>query len=105
MYTIRKTSKKQSAKNRLIAQSKQRLLNEYGCCQICGNRRSLQLAHLLPKGRYPEYYLESRNHALLCHECHELYDNDVDFRKSQTWAYNQIYQFAPLEAGRYFRIN
>ena len=102
---IKRISKTQAIKNRIIARSKQSLIKEHGCCQICGNRSMLQLAHLLPKGRYPEYYLEQMNHALFCQECHELYDNDIDFRQSQIWAYDKIRSFAPIEADKYFRIN
>ena len=102
---MRKISDKQREKNRIIALSKQRLINEFGCCQICGNRQMLQLAHLLPKGRYPEYYLDPLNHALFCHHCHELYDNDIDFRQGQKWAYNQAKQVSQIDADKYFRMN
>lgn len=101
---MKKVSEKQAIKNRLIAQSKKRLIDEYGCrCQICGSRFLIQLAHLLPKSRYPEYYLEPENHALFCQDCHFLYDNDIDFRQHQEWAYRKIKIFDELAANKYFK--
>lgn len=100
---MKKISDKQAKKNRTIALIKQQLINEYGnTCRICGNRTTIQLAHLLPKGRYPEYYLEPQNHALLCQECHQLFDDDRDFRSNQIWAYEQVKLFAPIEANKYY---
>lgn len=106
MDNMKQVSDKQARKNREIAKIKQRLLNETGgICRICGGYGN-DTAHLLPKSRYPEYYLEPRNLVILCRNCHFLYDNDICFRKQQKSLIRQTNEFAlECDINHYFRLS
>lgn len=93
-------SKKQSAKNRELSKIKAKMENK---CVICGNIGS-DLAHLLPKSTYPEHYTEPKNLVIMCRDCHNLYDNDLNFRRKQVSLYNQICEFDLVGGAKYFRI-
>lgn len=99
-YRIPKTSAPQRRKNAEIAKIKRELPK---ICVICGNYGN-DLAHLLNKGRYPEHYTEPLNLVILCRQCHNLYDNDVEFRKRQTKLFKQVFSFNQKAAIRYFQI-
>lgn len=96
---IRKVSKKQGRKNRELAEYKKTLSP---ICCICG-AWGWQLMHLLPKSVYPQHYTEKKNLDIGCHECHELYDNDLDFRREQQHLYERICSFDERSANQYFQ--
>ena len=103
-----KISQKQSEKNAEIARLKKLLVEKDNHCFICrksGEQTALQYAHGLPKGRYPEHYLEPLNGFLLCSKCHVEYDNDVSFRQLQMRMFSQISEFALRKAKKHFRFN
>lgn len=100
-----KISKKQSERNSEIARLKKVLVEKDNHCFICRKSSVLQYAHGLPKGRFPEHYLEPLNGFLLCPECHVKYDNDVNFRQLQMKMFSQISEFAPRDAKKHFRFN
>jgi len=97
---MKQVSSKQSKKNRILAKIKSKL-DPY--CAICGNT-GVDLAHLLPKGMYPEYYAEEWNLKILCREHHNLYDNEIEFRQQCTEFYNIVKSHDELAANRYFKI-
>lgn len=41
-----------------------------GCCVKCGETRTLQAAHILPKGHYPRLRYLFENILTLCLKCH-----------------------------------
>lgn len=97
---MQKVSKKQALLNRKVAEIKKSLPP---FCSICG-RPGNQLAHLLPKSIYPEYYTERWNLVIMCHACHNNYDNDIAFRQRKTQLYNRIKEHDEQAAYRYFKI-
>ena len=97
---MRKVSTKQRAKNRELARIKREL---YKSCVICGCNGS-DLAHLLPKSLYPEYYIEEQNLVIMCRDCHNQYDNDLTFRKQHMHLYDKISKFDAPGAYKYFRM-
>lgn len=45
-----------------------------GCCQYCGKQfpyKNIQLHHVLPWWKFPEYDGDIRNSMLLCNDCHK----------------------------------
>lgn len=50
------------------------------------------------------YYEDVRNHTRGCKEHHDLFDDNKEFRKTQTKLFNQVYEFAPMEATKYFNL-
>ena len=102
---MKKVSASQAKKNAIIAQIKSDKLKLSDRCEICHQTKPLDAAHILCKGSYPEYYLEPRNIALLCRECHVKFDNNIDFRQLQIKLFNQAFEFAPLAAKKYFKFN
>ena len=97
---MRQVSTKQAARNRQVARIKSELPAR---CEICG-RPAQDAAHLLPKSMYPEYYTLPQNIVGLCRECHDLYDNDLDFRQGQTQLIEIVKTIDELAANRYFRL-
>lgn len=73
-------SKKQARKNTTLAKIKKRM---DGKCHICGGR-GVDLCHVLPKSRFPEYYTDEWNLFLGCRYHHTMYDYNVEFRKRCT---------------------
>lgn len=103
---MKQKSDKQKKIDRIIAKSKHQLIRDNdNICMICGKYSTVQLAHLLPKSIYPEYYTLHENHALFCQECHYLYDNDIQFRQNQENFYKQICSFDKMAADKYFKLN
>ena len=97
---MKKISKKQSKKNIEINKIKSTLSKK---CFICGKESNTDAAHILPKSIFPEYYTHPLNIIMLCRTCHNLFDNDVEFRKKQTKLYEQAIKIDQLAARRYFR--
>ena len=97
---MKQVSKKQAQRNRVVAKIKSMLPP---VCIICG-RHGTDAAHLLPKSVWPEHYTEPLNIVCLCRECHNKYDNDLQFRKKQTKLIHQVQSFAELAANRYFNL-
>ena len=54
---IKQVSSKQSRINRELNRIKMRLVDESDRCRYCGSQGH-ELAHILPKSVYPEYYTE-----------------------------------------------
>ena len=48
------------------------LLDERGCCEMCGcsDRRKLQVHHILPYAEFPQLDGDFRNMMVLCQDCH-----------------------------------
>jgi len=99
---MKKISKKQASRNAEIARIKKSLPDkcvipycyEYGC----------DLAHILPKGQYPEYYTKPENLVRMCRKHHNLFDNDIQFRQRQKHLFLQVADFDLRNAVRYFRF-
>ena len=81
---MRIISKKQQQKNNILAKIKSNLEKK---CFVCGKPAN-DLAHILPKSLYPEYYIEKRNLIILCRQCHDKFDNIIEFRQQQTELYD-----------------
>ncbi len=99
-YIMRKISKKQAKLNREVDRIK-RNLSPY-CC-ICG-RESVDPAHLLPRSTYPEYYTEEWNIVPMCREHHNLYDGNLEFRKTCTDLIEIVRQHDEQAANRHFKL-
>ena len=97
---MRKVSVKQAKKNREVGNIKKDLPLK---CAICGTPCTGDAAHILPKSNFPEYYIHPLNPVRLCRTCHNLFDNDIEFRKKQTKLYEQALKIDQLAARRYFR--
>lgn len=95
-----KISEKQKKKNAELSKIKEALPKE---CFLCG-RPANDLAHLLPRSLFPEYYTEPKNVVILCRQCHDKYDNDISFRQRQKRLYNLAKQVDEKGAMRYFRL-
>lgn len=96
---IRRRSKKGALKDAQNARYKKTLPKV--CC-ICGKYGN-DLMHLLNKNVYPQHYTEERNLKIGCRECHNLYDNELSFRRLQKHLYEQICLFDKQSADQYFR--
>ncbi|WP_455920496.1 HNH endonuclease [Priestia megaterium] len=66
-------------------------------CVVCGHRKSLQLHHLIPKGRYDErlYNLDHvhdpRNLATVCSTCHrKIHDDPSMMERMLEWQKNRF---------------
>jgi hypothetical protein len=60
-------------------------------CIRCG-RRGWDLAHILPRGRYPELKHEEKNICVLCRDCHRETEN-VDGRRELLDIMQAKYQY------------
>ena len=100
-YRIPKTSAAQRRKNVELANIKTKLVKQ---CVICGNYGN-DLCHLLNKGRYPEHYTEPLNLAIMCRQCHNLFDNDIEFRRRQKKLFKRVFSFDQKGAIRYFKMD
>lgn len=103
IYKIPKVSKKQAKRNRDIANIKSDL-NTICACRNCRNT-AIDPAHLLPRSTFPEFYTEEWNIVGMCRRCHTKYDDNREFRQSQT----HLYEIVKANAGeqkayRHFRI-
>ena len=102
---MRQISKKQQSKNLTLSKIKKSLIDESGCtCRICGNYGN-DLMHLMPKSIFPEYYTEPRNLIIGCRSCHDLYDNNILFRRQRGDLFMQCLEFAlECDVHRYFTL-
>lgn len=96
---MNKTSSKQRAKNEALKKIKQEL-PDY--CVICGSKGT-DLAHLLPRSLWPEHITNPENVTILCRNCHQQFDDNVNFRQHQTKLYKQACKVDERAANRYFR--
>lgn len=64
-------------------------------CQRCG-ARGWDIAHILPKGRYPELKYEAKNMVVLCRKCHKATEN-AEGRKELLALMQARYGYAYLE--------
>ena len=96
---MKQISTKQQHRNNILAKIKQGLKKE---CYICGNPAN-DLAHILPKSLYPEYYTEKRNLIILCRQCHDKFDNNIEFRQQKIELYNIAKQINKQAAIKYFK--
>lgn len=96
---MKQISIKQQRKNRELSLIKSELEKE---CFICGKYGD-DLAHILPKSLYPEYYIRKENLIILCRYCHNLYDNDISFRIKQEKLFERAKQIDEKAAIKYFK--
>lgn len=97
---MKQISDKQRQRNNILAKIKQGLKKECFICDAPAN----DLAHILPKSLYPEYYTEKRNLVMLCRHCHNKYDDNIDFRQQQNELYDIAKQIDEQAAKKYFKI-
>ncbi len=97
---MKNKSDKQRKKDAALARIKKELPK---VCVVCG-RAGNDLAHILPRSLYPEYYCDPRNLMILCRDCHNLYDNDIEFRKKQTKILKRAREIDELATNRYFKL-
>lgn len=97
---MKKVSKSQSGRNREMDKIK-RNLSPY-CC-LCG-RPAVDPAHLLPRSTFPEYYTEEWNVVPMCREHHNLYDDNIEFRRNCTELLNIVRSHDECAANRYFKL-
>lgn len=83
---MRQVSKKQARKNAEITRIKKTLPVK---CHLCPNRRN-DMAHLIPKATFPQYYTEEWNLVQMCRSCHNKYDNNKAFRVEQTELFQRV---------------
>lgn len=95
-----KVSKRQQQRNKDIAKIKNSLPP---FCTICGMQGS-DLAHLVPKSTYPEYYTNPKNLVILCRNYHNKYDRDLRFRQKQVKLIERVKSFDECAANRYFNL-
>lgn len=76
---LKQVSKKQAKRNAILYKIKKNLPEK---CYFCTSRGT-DLAHVLPKSRFPEYYTEEWNLLNSCREHHDNYDGDMEYRSTQ----------------------
>ena len=97
---LKKISKKQEKKNIDLSEVRKSLPE---ICEICG-RPASDLAHMLERSLYPEYYTEPWNCHALCRECHTKFDSDPIFRRKQKHLYNIVKEHDRVAADKHFRM-
>lgn len=100
---VRKVSVKQQQINRELRRLKKEMLD---FCEICGKYVGSygELSHRLPRSLEPKYITEPWNLQILCHDCHEKYDNNLEFRQKQIRIFKHLCEHDEQAARRYFRI-
>lgn len=83
---MRQVSKKQSKINATLSKIKSNLPKR---CYLCGCNGS-DLAHILPRGQFPQYITEDWNLIILCRYCHNKFDGNREFRKSCNNLFNRV---------------
>ena len=96
---MKQISAKQQQRNKELQKIKNNLEKK---CFLCGKPAN-DLAHILPKSLYPEYYTEKRNLIILCRQCHDKFDNNIEFRQQKIELYNIAKQINKQAAIRYFK--
>jgi hypothetical protein len=102
--TMKKVSTKQAAKNREVALIKATKPDICVFCGVfCGNA---DLAHLLPKSVFPQYYTEERNLWKAHRFCHTKFDDGTkEYRATFTHIVEIVRSFATKgEVYQYFGI-
>ena len=64
----------QRLQKKICATKRQLYEDAFGRCQCCGKQlpyRKLQLHHILPWWKFPEFDGDIRNSRLLCNDCHK----------------------------------
>lgn len=99
---MKKLSNKQKLRNAEVARIK---ASREKVCVICGSYGN-DLAHILPKDLFPEFYAEPLNLVILCRKHHVMFDDDtnIEFRQKQVDLYNQVKELDLLGANRHFKI-
>jgi hypothetical protein len=97
---MRKVSKSQAKKNRILAEIKKGLDKH---CTICGQPGN-DLAHILCKNIWPEYYTLRENVMILCRDCHVEFDKSKSFRRKQTKIYQRAKKIDRFAAYQYFKL-
>ena len=102
---IKSVSDSQRQKNYTLKKIKDKIIAKNGhTCRICQNYGN-DLAHLLNKQIWPQYYIEPKNLVIFCRSCHDDFDAHQNFRKLQIDLYDQVCEFDPTAANRYFGMN
>lgn len=83
---MKKVSKSQARKNAELAKIKKEMDK---VCYFCGGYGN-DLAHVLPRSLFPQYYTEKWNLIIACRTHHNLFDNDIEFRKKFNYLYLQV---------------
>lgn len=83
---IRQRNKKGALKDAQNARYKKTL--QKVCC-VCGGYGN-DLAHVVPKSTFPQYYVSEFNLVIMCRECHVNYDNNREHRRLQKNLYSQV---------------
>lgn len=83
---IRQRSKKGALKDAQNARYKKTLPKV--CC-ICGGYGD-DLAHVVPKSIFPQYYVSEFNLVIMCRECHVNFDNNIEYRRLQIHLCNRV---------------
>lgn len=83
---MKQVSKKQAKKNAELQKIKSTMEKR---CYFCG-RHGNELMHILNRSTFPQYYTSEWNLVIGCHECHELFDHSVEFRKKSNALYDQV---------------
>lgn len=100
---MKKISKSQAAKNRLVSKAK---AGKPRFCIVCGlpceNGDGM---HLMNKQIFPQYYTEPLNIWPGHRTCHNHFDNDKTYRGTCDKIINIVRQFAtPEEISQYFGV-
>ena len=96
---MKQISTKQQQRNKELQKIKNNLPK---ICKICGCQGN-DLAHILPKSLYPEYYTNELNLIILCRQCHDKFDNNIEFRQQKIELYNIAKQINKQAAIKYFK--
>lgn len=83
---MKKVSDKQAKKNRILSEIKKLLPRT---CYISGLHGD-DLAHVIPKSLFPQYYCEEWNLVVLNRDVHNEYDSNREFRKKQTDLFERV---------------
>lgn len=86
-----------------------RILSEYkklhpSSCVLCGTAAN-DLCHLLPRSLFPEHITNPDNLVIMCRKCHQLHDDNCDFRTLQENLFIQAFKVDEVGAKRYYRRN
>ena len=82
----RQISRKQASDNRILAKIKAGMSP---ICVICGGQ-GCDLMHILSRARFPQYCTKEWNLVIGCREHHNLFDNNIYFRKEQKHLYDRV---------------
>ncbi len=72
------------AKRKAWAKLSKELRKTHDRCEVCGSPFYLQCHHVLPKEKYPEFLLETRDIIICCPRCHKW--SKWSFHRNPVWA-------------------